>query len=315
MVLSRRRAARPLAQVVISVWLLCRVAGSVQAATCTEIGADARQRLVSFVVKKYKLPPQLAIHLEESGFVGDSCYRKVRFFSVASARFFDLSAILAPDQLFLVTGVDDTRIDPVLAAKKLEAAREEELLRGNPPVAGPANARSTIVVFSDFECPFCKGAVPVLKDALNLETHDVRVIFRNYPLEMHPWALRAALSAKCAFDQSPGAFWKIHDFFFDKQSEITLENIDAKARGFLAEISGLDLARHGACVSDEATRRAVQADIDLGNSSGVDGTPSIYVNGRKFTGALTTDRLRGFISAVNRDGAEDSSSSTRAGSN
>jgi protein-disulfide isomerase len=272
-----------------------------KAETCGPIEADARQRLISYIVKKYKLPPQLTIRLEENGFIGDSCYRKVRFFSVASAQFFDLSATLAPDQVFLVTGLDDSRADPVLVQKRVEAARYDDLTRGDPPSAGPSNARAVVVVFSDFECPYCKGAVPVLKDALNWETHDVRVVFRNYPLSFHPWALRAALSGRCAAEQSSADFWKIHDFFFDKQGEITVGNVDEKARGFLGGIPDFDLGRYNACLSDDGARRAIQADIDLGNANGVAGTPSVYVNGRKFAGELTVERLRDFIAGIRQE--------------
>lgn len=112
--------ANALVATVFSAWMFCLVATGLKAETCGSIEADARQRLVSYIAKKYKLPPQLTIRLEENGFIGDSCYRKVRFFSVASAQFFDLSATLAPDQVFLVTGLDDSRVDPVLVQKKVE---------------------------------------------------------------------------------------------------------------------------------------------------------------------------------------------------
>ena len=286
---------------IVSLWVFCFVAAGLRAETCGPIEADARQRLVSYIAKKYKLPPQLTIRLEEKGFIGDSCYRKVRFFSVASAQFFDLSATLAPDQVFLVTGLDDSRVDPVLVQKRAEAARHDDLTRGDPPSAGPPNARAVVVVFSDFECPYCKGAVPVLKDALDLETHDVRVVFRNYPLSFHPWALRAALSGRCAGEQRPADFWKIHDFFFDKQGEITVGNVVDKARSFLGGIPDFDLARYNACLSDDGARRAIQADIDLGNANGVVGTPSVYVNGRKFAGELTVERLRDFIAGIRQE--------------
>ena len=174
--------ANALAAAIVSAWALCFVAAGLKAETCGPVEADARQRLVSYIAKKYKLPPQLTIRLEENGFIGDSCYLKVRFFSAASAQFFDLSAALAPDQVFLVAGLDDSRADPVLVQKRVEAARYDDVTRGDPPSAGPPNARAVVVVFSDFECPYCKGAVPVLKEALNFAAPDVRVIFRNYPL-------------------------------------------------------------------------------------------------------------------------------------
>ena len=89
--------------------------------------------------------------------------------------------------------------------------------------------------------------------------------------------------------------------FFDKQGEITVGNVDEMARVFRGGIPDFDLARYNACLSDDGARRAIQADIDLGNANGVVGTPSVYVNGRKFAGELTVERLRDFIGGIRQE--------------
>ena len=78
-------------------------------------------------------------------------------------------------------------------------------------------------------------------------------------------------------------------------------NIDEKASGFLGGIPDFDLARYDTCLSGDGAKRAIQADIDLGNANGVAGTPSVYVNGRKFAGELTVERLRDFIAGIRQE--------------
>ena len=245
------------------------------AQTCQPLAADAQKRLVLYVQKKYKLPDELRIRVVEQGFIGESCYRNIRIVSQASAQFFDLITILAPDQVFLISGVADSRVDPVLAQASENIALNATLTSGSPASTGNVDAQTVIVVFSDFECPYCKGAAQVFKEVVGSGNRDLRLVFRNYPLSFHPWALRAAVSARCAADQSPSAFWKIHDFLFEKQGELNVDNVWNKTRRFLSETRTFNLTRYDNCLMDEATQRAIDTDLAMGNASGVERSPGL----------------------------------------
>ena len=120
-----------------------------------------------------------------------------------------------------------------MATDPYAAGRAKMHIEGNP-AKGPADARVTLVEFGDFECPNCRQLEPVLKSLF--EKYKLRLIFKDFPLEqLHPWAKTAAIGGRCAFMQSPEAFWKVHDAIYDNQESITPENVWDKLNGFAAQ--------------------------------------------------------------------------------
>ena len=147
------------------------------------------------------------------------------------------------------------------------------------PVRGKADAPVTLVVFSDFECPWCAKLEPLLAQLLAANADTVRVVFKHLPLPMHPQAEPAALAAIAA--QRQGKFWEMHDAMFADQSALAPPQLQATA-----ERIGLEGAAFARCLADPATVRTVDADLRLGATVGVNGTPTFYVNGRP----VPTDR-------------------------
>jgi len=151
-------------------------------------------------------------------------------------------------------------------------------IEGNP-TTGPANARVTIVEFSDFECPHCRDLSRSLK-TLETQYPQVRVVYKDFPLtQIHPWTETASIGAHCAFIQSPAAFWKIHDAIFESQDLISPENIWEKLLGF-ASTAGLDTDAFKACMSSPEAKKAVEANRADGQALNVNSTPTAFVNGR-----------------------------------
>jgi protein-disulfide isomerase len=140
----------------------------------------------------------------------------------------------------------------------------------------------TLVVFGDFECPYCKEEAGVLRQNIPSTFGDkVRVYFLDFPLEsIHPWSRAAALAGRCVLKQGESAFWKYHDWIYDKQTEITPETYNAKLMEWAGQ-SGVDPVQLGRCVDSKATDAEVNRTQDMGRSLGVDGTPTLYMNGRK----------------------------------
>jgi protein-disulfide isomerase len=156
------------------------------------------------------------------------------------------------------------------------------------PSFGEAGAPVVLAVFGDFECPFCKEEANVLRNnVMTTFPGKVRVYFKDYPLmSIHPWALNAAITGKCVFRQNPETFWKYHDWIYDKQQEITPENLNQKVQEW-AGSAGVDALQLGRCVDTKATEPEIQKSIAEGRTLGVEGTPTLFLNGRKLTDQMT----------------------------
>jgi len=139
---------------------------------------------------------------------------------------------------------------------------------------GTADAPVTIVEFSDFQCPACKGFNPTLTEVLDRYGDDVRVVFRQFPLRsIHPKAQKAAEAALCARDQEK--FWQLHDAMFANQRKIDVDGLKETAKGL-----GLDSETFDQCLDSGQHASRVQADLDIGSKIGLNGTPSVFINGR-----------------------------------
>jgi len=170
-----------------------------------------------------------------------------------------------------------------LAKDPLAEARAQ-LQTKDAPSLGPANAPVTLVEFSDFECPVCKGLHDALRGLLP-NYPQVRVVFKDFPLEqIHPWARTAALAGRCAYQQSPAAFWKMYDFIYDGQALISAENAYGKMTDFAGQ-SGLNADSFKACMASPEAGAAVDASRENGIQLEVGSTPTIFVNGRRVVGA------------------------------
>lgn len=153
----------------------------------------------------------------------------------------------------------------------------------NNPSRGPVDAKVIVVEYSDFECPHCRELYENLK-TVEPAYPQVRFVFKDYPLvQVHPWAETAAIGARCAYMQSPSAFWKVHDAIFDNQDVISPENIWEKLVGFATD-AGLDPAAFKSCLTSDDAKNAVEANRAEGDSLGVQSTPTVFVNGRPDVG-------------------------------
>jgi protein-disulfide isomerase len=163
-----------------------------------------------------------------------------------------------------------------LFTNRFDPSKKVEIEAADAPVRGAAmGAPVTVVVFSDFECPFCRQTHPLLQQVLREHEGRVQLVFKHYPLSMHERAVPAAVAALAAHRQ--GKFWEMHDVLFEHQDALT----DADLESYAREI-GLDVERFRADVANEATLAAVEADKTLGRTLEVQGTPTLFVNGRRF---------------------------------
>jgi protein-disulfide isomerase len=156
---------------------------------------------------------------------------------------------------------------------------------GSSPTRGPRNAKITIVEFSDFECPYCAKAVGEISAIMAAYPNDVKLVFKQFPLDMHPHALIAAEAALAANDQ--GKFWEMHDVLFANARRLSQESIFALAKGI-----GLDMMRFTRDMESGRFRKVVEADVAEGDKLGVYGTPSLFIDGKPYHGPVMLSILK-----------------------
>ena len=159
-----------------------------------------------------------------------------------------------------------------------------EVEEGSSPRWGAADAKVTIVEFSDFQCPYCKQGAEILKQIKNKYGKKVTVVFKNFPLPFHTNAKGAAIAALCANEQGSDKFWRLHDFMFANQAALTRDALK-EAVGNAGNKLGLDKSKFASCLDSNKYLKAVEADMEAGRKVGVKSTPTFFVNGMIVNGA------------------------------
>ncbi|HWB79277.1 MAG TPA: DsbA family protein [Nannocystaceae bacterium] len=159
---------------------------------------------------------------------------------------------------------------------------------GDSQARGPADARVTVVVFSDFQCPFCERVQTTLKDLQAAYPKDVRVVAKHLPLAMHPNAMGAALAAEAAGKQ--GKFWELHDKLYENRSVLGEADVERYAKEL-----GLDMARFKKDRDSAAVKALVDADVKQAADVGARGTPSFFINGRFLSGAQPLESFKTLV--------------------
>lgn len=143
-------------------------------------------------------------------------------------------------------------------------------------IQGNAAALATLVEYGDFECSHCGEAYTVIKEVQKKLGEKLRFVFRNFPLsESHPHAAHAALAAEAAAKQ--GKYWEMHDMIFENQNALEDENLL-----FYAQKLNLNVDQFKKDMFSEEIEKKVENDFKSGVRSGVNGTPTLYINGKRF---------------------------------
>ncbi|HMH14770.1 MAG TPA: thioredoxin domain-containing protein [Edaphobacter sp.] len=163
-----------------------------------------------------------------------------------------------------------------------------------PARGGPTGAPVVIVGFDDLECPYCAKMHAQLFPAITERYKDqVRIVYRDFPLDQHPWAMRAAINANCVGTQSPAGYWKLVDYIHAHAGELggteksltkANETLDTLAREE-GKRQNVDIAALNACIAKQDDT-AVKASMKAAEELGVDSTPALFINGEKLEGAV-----------------------------
>ena len=182
-------------------------------------------------------------------------------------------------------------VDPKLAALswKMVLSRPRREIEATRLSRGPADAPVTIITFSDYQCPYCVLAEPILAGVLERYPNQVRLVHRHFPLDrLHPFARPAAEASMCADQQ--GKFWGYHEGIFARNGKLGGDALVEIA----AEV-GLDADEFDSCLEERRYKDFVETDFAAGREAGVTGTPSFFLNGIKLKGALSVDDLSGQV--------------------
>jgi len=159
-------------------------------------------------------------------------------------------------------------------------------------IQGPVSAPVTLVEYGDYECPYCGMAYPMVKEVQRRLGDRLRFVFRNFPLtQAHPHAEHAAEAAEAAAAQ--GKFWEMHDYLYEHQD--TLEDGDLLAH---AEAVGLNVQQWVSEMEGQTHSERVRADFMSGVRSGVNGTPTFFINGQRHDGSYDVETLVAAIEAA-----------------
>lgn len=181
----------------------------------------------------------------------------------------------------------DRNVEVFLAPPKLVVKSEEV---ADAPSFGDRDAPVTIIEFSDFQCPFCRQSQATIKKILETYNHQVRLVFRHFPLEMHSDAFSSAQAAVCANQQ--GLFWKYHDALFSSN------DLSDKGLNRIAQTVGLDSSKFDQCMTSDKSREVVTKDVKDAQRLGINSTPTFIVNGNLIRGAISFSE---FSAVVDRE--------------
>lgn len=192
---------------------------------------------------------------------------------------------------------------------KYDISKDPKLLvsgDGRPSRGGPANAPVLIVGFDDLECPYCAKMHQQLFPALTERYKDqVHIVYRDFPLDIHPWAMRAAVDANCVGAESPAGYWNLVDYIHAHAAEMggdeksltkANDTLDSLARDE-GKRQKLNADILNACIVKQDDT-AIKESMKLGESLGVDATPALFINGEKIEGALPLEYVYRMIDSA-----------------
>ena len=273
--------------------------------TAQSVDQDVTRRVDRQVRAYYNVPARVQITMgkrEPSEFPN---YDKVTLTFTDGARKQTHEFLLSKDDKTLVrfTKLDLTKDPYADLMKKIDV--------NGRPVRGNKDAKVTIVNYDDFECPFCaRMHATMFPDVFNQYKDKVRIIYKDYPLvEIHPWAMHAAVDANCLAAQNDDAYWEFADYVHAHHSEISGDNKTTLVQQFAnldqaalyqGQKRNLDQNKLQTCVKAQNTD-AVRASMHEGDQLGVNATPTMFINGLKLDGAVPPQELRATIDRALQD--------------
>jgi protein-disulfide isomerase len=253
---------------------------------------EVTRRIRTEIRSRYNVPPQVDISIGAPGPADVPGYDKVVVTFSGSGHSTSHDFLISKDRKTLA------HLETMDITKDLMSKIDVQ----GRPVRGDASAKVVIVNYDDFQCPFCSRMHQALFPGLFKAYGDkVKIIYKDYPLvEIHPWAMHAAVDANCLGEQNGAAYWDFADYVHGNQKLIAgrsqqeaFTNLD-NAAGDQATKYHLDMTKVQACIKKQDDT-AVRASMAEGDKLGVDSTPTLFVNGERLSGAVPEEQMRAII--------------------
>jgi protein-disulfide isomerase len=270
----------------------------------TPLSPDVARRVEVLLRRKASLPPGSTIQVSprtKSEFAG---------YEAIAVTFTSLEGSVSRPVNFLISA-DNKQVIQMTKFDISTDPRELVSGVGRPARGGPPGAPVLIVGFDDMECPYCARLNADIFPAITDRYKDqVRIVYRDYPIEQHPWAMRAAVDINCLAQQSPAGYWNAVDYIHAHAGEIgtapsakdtkpgdapapakTLDIANTQLDNLVREQAAFqkaDATKLNACINKQDTA-GIEVSKKLGETLGVDSTPTLFINGDKFDGALPVD--------------------------
>jgi protein-disulfide isomerase len=254
---------------------------------------ELQQRIEHAVRAQYDLPPEVTISVSTPRPSDIAGYETVTLILNGHGKEQKLDFLLSKDDKTLARM---TRID---LTHDVYADRAGKMDLQGRPVRGNPNAKVTIVNYDDYECPFCSRLHATLtNDILPQYGDKIKIVYKDYPLPMHPWAKHAANDANCLAKLNPASFWEFADYVHANQREISGGRDLDKSFADLDRITldlgkknGADASALEACVKSQPDA-ALKASMREAETMGVEATPTMFINGQKLEGAVDANDVR-----------------------
>ena len=245
------------------------------------------EQVGEFVRKSFNVPPSVTIAVKDSNKSDVNGLRQVTIELSSQNGTQSQDAWITADNHLLVGRLLDLSVDPY--RKNIE-----KIKLNDAPALGPADAKVTIVEYSDFQCPYCGAAYKTVDQLLQQYQGKVRLVYKHLPLSIHNWAEDAAVASACVYQQKPDAFWKVYSYLFANQSSVTKETLTDKVV-LATKDAGVNTEDLKKCITSRSALPIVQANMAEAGDLGLSSTPSFIINGRPVVGAQPLEQFKQVI--------------------
>ena len=272
---------------------------------CLKPSASSLLTIAQYIQAKFKLGNTPNVNVDQ---VAGDCYVSLTFTGVRAdgQQPFRTRLFLTPDGTHLASNVLNLAVAPAVAERQERQRLSSIVLEGAKLISTKYNPLVTVVIYSDFQCPYCALLwTNSISPMLGSTRQNARVYYRSFPLDsIHPWARAADLRANCGYQQGSQYFYGIADLLFNNQPAVTTTNVNRLIDDYLKQQPLFNQSAYQNCLSSNVSDDELKADVDSATKANVTAVPTIFVNGKRFQGVANPGQLQRLITDAEKEAAQ-----------